>query len=82
MKRKWDAAWQKYEWKFSWFEEWFLKRLIRQIVQQDLAHGEKITQIYTLIRVEAEKEFYEDNIVTLNSNLRDWFEKSLRKESK
>jgi hypothetical protein len=64
------------------FEEWFLRRVIRKEVRQGFDHAQKITNLYTMIRVAAEQEFYEDNVVTMNSYLTEWFEKSLRKLTK
>ena len=63
------------------FETWFMKRIINRAVRQG-SHSSRITHLYKMIRVAAEKEFYEDNTVTLNSNLTDWFNDSLRKISK
>jgi len=64
------------------FEEWFLKRIIKREVRQGYDHAQKITNLYTMIRVAAEQEFTEDNVVTMNSYLTEWFEKSLRKLTK
>lgn len=64
------------------FEEWFLRRVIRKEVRQGYDHAQKITNLYTMIRVAAEQEFAEDNVVTMNSYLTEWFEKSLRKLTK
>lgn len=64
------------------FEEWFLRRVIRKEVRQGYDHAQKITNLYTMIRVAAEQEFTEDNVVTMNSYLTEWFEKSLRKLTK
>lgn len=64
------------------FEEWFLRRVIRKEVTQGYDHAQKITNLYTMIRVAAEQEFTEDNVVTMNSYLTEWFEKSLRKLTK
>ena len=64
------------------FEEWFLRRVIRKEVRQGYDHAQKITNLYTMIRIAAEQEFTEDNMVTMNSYLTEWFEKSLRKLTK
>ena len=64
------------------FEEWFLRRVIRKEVRQGYDHAQKITNLYTMIRIAAEQEFTEDNVVTMNSYLTEWFEKSLRKLTK
>ena len=64
------------------FEEWFMNRIIRREVCQDYDHNKKITNLYTMIREACENEFTEDNTVTMNSNLTEWFEKSLRNPTK
>lgn len=64
------------------FEEWFMNRIIQREVRQGFDHQRKITDLYKMIRVACEREFYEDNTVTMNSNLREWFEKSLRNPTK
>lgn len=64
------------------FERWFLNRVFRTQVRQGFDHQERITELYRMIRVAAEQEFYEDNLVTQNSYLTEWFEKSLRKTTK
>ncbi len=61
------------------FERWFLNRVFRKQVRQGYDHPQNITELYTMIRVNAEQEFTEDNIPTLNHSLREWFENSLRK---
>jgi hypothetical protein len=64
------------------FEEWIVKRIIRREVRQGWDHQRNITNLYKMIRVACESEFYEDNTVTMNSNLTEWFEKSLRSPTK
>jgi hypothetical protein len=64
------------------FERWFLRRIIKKQVRQDYDHNEKITDLYREIRIACENEFYEDNLVTMNTNLTEWFEASLRKSTK
>lgn len=59
------------------FEQWMLRRIIRKEVRQDYDHDKKITALYKEIRVAVEQEFYEDNTMTRNAYLRDWFEDSL-----
>jgi hypothetical protein len=61
------------------FERWFINRVIRREVRQGFDHAERITALYKMIRVACEREFYEDNTVTINSAMQEWFEKSLRK---
>lgn len=65
----------------TWFQIWIFKRILRQQVRQG-PHKENITELYRYIREAAEKEFYEDNLVTLNSSLTEYFENSLRKLTK
>ncbi len=64
------------------FERWFLERLFKRMFKQGFYHADNIADVYRMIRVTAETEFYEDNTVTLNSNLRELFELSLRKPMK
>jgi hypothetical protein len=66
----------------NWFEKWLMNRIIQREVRQDFDHDQKVTNLYRMIRIQCEHEFYEDNTVTMNSNLRDWFEKSLRNPTK
>jgi len=61
------------------FEEWMMKRIIKREVRQGFDHPKKIVDLYKMIRVACENEFYEDNTVTMNSNLGEWFENSLRR---
>ena len=61
------------------FEQWFMNRIIQREVRQGPEHQKKIIHMYKMIRIKCEHEFYEDNTVTMNSNLTEWFEKSLRK---
>ena len=60
------------------FEVWILKKIFARAVIQG-AHRARIIEIFKLMRSACEQEFYEDNTVTLNSNLKEWFEDSLRK---
>jgi hypothetical protein len=64
------------------FEEWFMNRIIQREVSRPGMPREHIINLYRMIRIKCEHEFYEDNTVTMNSNLREWFEKSLRNPTK
>ncbi len=64
------------------FEEWFMNRIIQREVRQGPEHQKNIIHMYKMIRIKCEHEFYEDNTVTMNSNLTEWFEKSLRNPTK
>lgn len=64
------------------FETWLVKRIIQQEVRQGPEHQENITNLYRMIRMAAEREFYEDNVATQNSYLTEWFENSLRKPTR
>lgn len=64
------------------FEQWFMTRTINKQVRQGYDHDQRITDLYRMIRVAVEQEFYEDNLVTQNSYLTEWFENSLRKSTK
>lgn len=59
-----------------------MNRIIRREVRQGYDHAERITDLYRMIRVACENEFYEDNISTQNAYLREWHQASLRKLSK
>lgn len=63
-------------------EQWVLRRIISRECRQDWHNRERIINLYKEIRIACEKEFYDDNTVTMNSNLREWFEKSLRNPTK
>jgi len=60
------------------FERWFLNRVFRKQVRQGYDHPQRITELYTMIRVAAENEFTEDNVPTLNDFLNERFGHSLR----
>lgn len=60
-------------------ERWFAQRIIRREVQQGFDHNGQITELYRMIRMACENEFYEDSPTTQNAYLREWFENSLRK---
>lgn len=64
------------------FEQWIMKRIIRKEVRQGADHPQRITELYRMVRVACENEFYEDNILSQNAYLREWHEDSLRKLSK
>jgi predicted component of viral defense system (DUF524 family) len=64
------------------FEEWIVTRIIKREVRQGFGHRQNIIDLYKMIRVACENEFYEDNTVTMNSNLKEWFEQSLRNPTK
>ena len=59
-------------------EEWFFKRIVKREVRQGFHHDARIIDLYRTIRDACETEFSEDNAVTLNSNLTEWFEASLK----
>jgi len=56
----------------SKIKTWILKFLIRKQIKIN------VTELYTFIRTESQKEFYEDNSSTVNDFLRERFEQSLR----
>jgi hypothetical protein len=63
------------------FEKWFLNKIIQREVRQGFDHPKRITNLYKMIYDNCKQEFSEDNIATLNSNLREWFENSLKENS-
>ena len=60
----------------SRFELWFIRRVLKREVTQGFDHDRRITNLYGLIRAACEREFYEDNSITLDASLREWFEAS------
>ncbi|MNR71254.1 hypothetical protein D3C71_18690 [compost metagenome] len=58
----------------NFIERWFLKRLLRKLVRQDFFHRQRITGVYQMVRDAYEAEFTEDNAITADVNLREWFE--------
>ena len=64
------------------FEQCFMKRIIAREVRQGFAHQQRITALYRMIYMACEREFYEDNVHTMNANLTEWFNNSLRKSAK
>lgn len=59
------------------FENWIIRRIFARHVTQGYDHGKRITELYTMIREAAEKEFYEDNKTTRDLYLTEWFRASL-----
>jgi hypothetical protein len=59
-------------------ELWFFRRILRKMVRQGHLHQRRIIGVYTLIAEAARNEFYEDNLPTLDANLKFWFETALR----
>lgn len=58
------------------FQQWMLKRILRDTVRQDGAQERKITRLYAQIREAAEQEYYEDNKPTIDSFLKELFNRS------
>ena len=58
------------------FEKWFIKRVIRKEVKQSDIHALNIRNLYSMIREACENEFTEDNDPTLNSFLKEQFERT------
>ena len=59
------------------FERWFLKKVFRKQVVQGYDHDKKIMELYTMIREAVENEFTEDNKLTRDDYLTEWFKGSL-----
>jgi hypothetical protein len=59
------------------FEIWFLKRIFKKAVQQDYDHAARISGLYQMIRDAARAEFTEDNDPTLDSFLRECFDRNV-----
>ena len=59
------------------FKQWMLKQIIADAVRQDGNQEQKLTELYAQIRTAAEKEYYEDNVYTIDSFLKEQFNRSL-----
>lgn len=53
---------------------WLLKRIFKHIVKQGYYHAANIRQVYSLLREEAQKEFFEDTIIGLDHYLLEQFQ--------
>lgn len=62
-------------------ERYLLRRIIGREVRQGISHRDRITELYKMIQVACEQEFYEDNGATLNTFLSECFENSLGKST-
>lgn len=58
------------------FQQWMLRGIVREVVRQDGYQEQKITQLYAQIREAAEQEYYEDNKPTIDSFLKELFNRS------
>lgn len=58
------------------FQQWMLRGIVREVVRQDGNQEQKITQLYAQIREAAEQEYYEDNVFTRDSFLKELFNRS------
>jgi len=58
----------------SWFEKWILLKVIKKVVRQ--GSKKDLCKFYKLVHDQAEKEFSEDTIETMDQYLRYCFEKS------
>lgn len=56
------------------FEKWFLKRIFKKQVRQGFDHDKRIAELYAMIREASRNEFTEDNEITADDYLREWFE--------
>ena len=59
------------------FKQWMLKQILADVVRQDGNQEQKLTELYAQIRTAAEKEYYEDNVYTIDSFLKEQFNRSL-----
>lgn len=53
-----------------------IRLALRKIIIQGPTHDKEISKVYSLIREVAEEEFSEDNAITLDDCLREWFERT------
>ena len=63
--------------KISRFDKWIFKLLFRKYIVQDHCHEHRITEIYKMIRKASREEFVEDSEASLNSFLKECFDKAL-----
>lgn len=62
-------------------ERWFIQRIIQREVRQGYDHPQRITEMYRMIRKASEREFYEDNSVTLKHFLTERFNYSFEEKT-
>ena len=53
-----------------------IRLALRKIIVQGPTHDKEISKVYALIREIAQEEFSEDNAITLDDSLREWFERT------
>jgi len=63
--------------RISKFDKWILKLLFKKYVKQDHYHEYRIIKMYKMIREASRNEFIEDSDTSLNSFLKECFDKSL-----
>ena len=57
-------------------EKWWMLRIIAREVRQDYNHDKKHEALYQMIRDAHRAEFTEDNVMTADACLREWFERT------
>lgn len=62
--------------KLHWFKIMILQYIFKHAVTQSPHHADNITKIYDLLHSAAEQEFTEDSPLSLETFLRERFEKS------
>ena len=53
-----------------------IRLALKKIIVQGPTHDKEISKVYALIREIAQEEFSEDNAITLDDCLREWFERT------
>lgn len=55
-------------------ERWFVQRIIAHEVRQGPELARRVSTLYGMVRAACIDEFTEDNVLTTEANLREWFE--------
>ena len=59
--------------KLNKLEKWILPRILKKICRQDWNHLQAIAELYSAIEKAVRDEFYEDNILTLDTVIDECF---------
>ena len=62
--------------KMNSFDKWLLKGILRRTIIQGPDHHKWIRELYFMIRDACKNEFYEDNEVTMDDYLNEWFQQT------
>ena len=59
---------------------WILTAILRRTIVQGPDHSKKITGLYAMIREACREKFREDNEITIDDYLNEWFQDSQYKD--